>query len=290
MPLAWQIIVRYRDDRVLTPLLSCTRRLAASVGRSARPFPLLAFGVADSHAHLAVVTDREAAGELARRVLIGLHQVLGRRAPLERARLVAVHDQRHLRHLFWYVLGQAEHHGIAADPLREGTSLPDLLGLRLNAGWTAAHVRAHLPRVTRTQLEERLGISAADAGPLRADCLLESACSALGVGGLSPRTEVGRVGLGAAVQVGDEAAGASELAAALGISRGFVWRLRREPVPAALVAAVQGQWTLRSALAERPEGAHSPPAPGPGASCGSARRSFRYWLHGTEVGYQPRLR
>lgn len=44
--------------------------------------------------------------------------------------MVPVVDQGHLVHTFRYVLDQAHHHGIDDDPWLEGTSLPELVGLR----------------------------------------------------------------------------------------------------------------------------------------------------------------
>lgn len=158
MAVGRQIILRCNDNRVLAPDPGLQRAMAASVLRVARPWPLLGFSGPDTHLHLqSGDPDPESAVELGRRVAIGLSQVLGVGDAFETPRHVEVRDQRHQANLFEYVLGQARHHGTAADPCFETTSLPDLLGLRVLGGWLRPHVRRLLPRVDRAQLIDLLG-------------------------------------------------------------------------------------------------------------------------------------
>lgn len=248
MALAWQIILRCDDDRVLAPTTSHRRRMAASIGRVARPFELLAWSAPDTHLHALVAGDRDEAGELARRLLIGLIQVLGHPTRWERARIKPVEDQRHLRHAFRYVLRQAEHHGTSGDPWREASSLPDLLGLRTSARWTRAVVQRHLPRLHGRDLETLFPRAEAAPADLLAGLLPEAACAALALDTLDGRHRPARLGLAAAAQVGHETLGPGPARAVLGCSA-KAWRnLRSTAAPVPVVDAIHRQWRLRSAV------------------------------------------
>lgn len=131
---------------------------------------LLAFGIADNHLHIEVVCGRAEAGEFARRVEISLGRRLCLSDGFEPAWIRPVEDATHFRRLFGYVQRQDERHRLLSDPLREGCSLPDLLGLRPRGAYLAANVRRFLPRVRRGDLVELLGFElAADPAPIVAD-------------------------------------------------------------------------------------------------------------------------
>lgn len=101
----------------------------------------------DNHLHAALATDRATAGAFALYVETTLRWQLRLGAPFERARIRPLGDQKHAYDTFHYVHRQDARHGLGLDAAREGTSLPDLLGLRALETSLAARVRSHLPRV-----------------------------------------------------------------------------------------------------------------------------------------------
>jgi hypothetical protein len=145
--LGYHVMIRLDDDRVLTRNTD-SRRIAARVFlRHGRRAGLVAFAIADTHAHAVVVCPRAAAGRFAHAVEIALSRQLKLEVCFEPARIKAIRTQRHLYSCFYYVLRQDDHHGLGVDRAREGTSLPDLLGLRVGAGFVRDNVRSLLPRV-----------------------------------------------------------------------------------------------------------------------------------------------
>jgi hypothetical protein len=87
--------------------------------------------------------DRVAAGELVRRVQLGLQGVLRPGDGFERARVRPIVDQQHLERTCWYIQRQRDSHGCGHDPFHEASNLPDLLGLRVCGAWTG-------PRLVRS--------------------------------------------------------------------------------------------------------------------------------------------
>ena len=158
MALGQHIVVRLADSRVIAPAAVERRRVARSVLELCRGHELLAFGLADTHLHLLVACDREAAGQLARRVEISLAQRLCLDVRFVPAYFKSVDDGRHLYRAFTYVLEQSTHHGLEWDPLHEASNLPDLLGLRVLGAYTAVAVRRRLPRIKRPDLLACMGL------------------------------------------------------------------------------------------------------------------------------------
>lgn len=113
---------------------------------------LLAFGAADNHVHATLAAGRHSAGRFAHDVETALRWQLDLGARFERARIRPLHDQRHAYNAFHYVHRQDARHELHLDHAREGTSLPDLLGLRVLDTSLIARVRTHLPRVRREDL------------------------------------------------------------------------------------------------------------------------------------------
>ena len=74
---------------------------------------------------------------------------LGLGARFEHARIRPLHDQKHAYNTFRYVHRQDSRHLLDLDRAREGSSLPDLLGLRVLPTSLVARVRTHLPRIRR---------------------------------------------------------------------------------------------------------------------------------------------
>jgi len=157
MPVGHHVRLRARDDRVVTPSPADRRRYARTVLEVGREFGLLCFRGADTHGHVELACNRDAAGEFARRVEIALTLGLGVDGGFQPAWVGPIHDQRHLQATFRYILRQRDHHELESDPFHEASNLPDLLGLRPLGVYTAARVRELLPRVHRDDLLELLG-------------------------------------------------------------------------------------------------------------------------------------
>jgi hypothetical protein len=128
------------------------RILARTILEKAHELALLSFGYADNHLHIEIAAERGAAGEFARRLSLSLGRRLPHLRGFERAWIEPVRSGPHLYKLFDYILRQRDHHKLAIDPLREATSLPDLLGLRPRGLFIAQAVKNHLPRVDRRRL------------------------------------------------------------------------------------------------------------------------------------------
>src|SRR5262245_5666905 len=132
MAIGYLLMLRLQDDRVIAPSPAERRLLARTVLRMTRRCFLLVFALVDTHVHLEVARcTREAAGELARRIELSLGRLLELPVGFERARVKTIVDQAHLAAAFRYTLRQDRHHGVDVDPLRDATSLPDLLGMRV---------------------------------------------------------------------------------------------------------------------------------------------------------------
>jgi len=167
-----------------------------------------------------------------------------------RVHFTPVYDVRHLKTAFFYVLGQDRHHGLNNDPLHEASNLPDLLGVRTLAVWTAAHVKKYLPRVKREHLLAIAGWKNDEAAPQLTE-LADAAAAAVGLSDLKGNTVGARRARRAAVEVGD-ALSNSALAGMLGLSRQGVGRIRkRPPAHAITVDAVRGQLRVRAASVNR---------------------------------------
>ncbi len=246
MPIGWQIILRRHDDAVLAPGVAARRDLARCIARIAAGLPLVGFHAPDGHAHVPTLLDRQAAGELARRLQLGLGQVLGHHGQLEPARLRPVHDQGHLRNLFRYTLDQQRHHGVVPDPFHEASALPDLLGLRVTGAWMRRVVTEHLPRVRRGMLTELLGVDPRDLDQVDLPYLADAAAAAVGRRDLRGRSADVVAARAAAVQLAQPDFRVAAVADALGCSLRSMSRLARRAVPASLTQAVQAQWRLRS--------------------------------------------
>ena len=168
--LGHHIMLRSDDDRVLAPSPPQRRALATAVYRVAKEFPLLAFGAADNHLHLEALCDRATAGALAHRVMCSLHWALDFSGRFSPVRIKRLEDQGHLRSTFHYTLNQRNHHGVQSDPFLDGSSLPELLGLRLLPTDSVQLVREHFPRLQRGGLLRHLGSDRLD--PARGDQLI----------------------------------------------------------------------------------------------------------------------
>jgi len=222
---------------------------------------LVAFALADNHAHLLMACDRAMAGNVAHRTMLALRSALEIDVPFEAARIRPVVDQRHLSHACRYVLRQHAHHGLEVDPLCDSTSLPDLLGLRLVAPDLRGRVRELLPRLRIDELvdeaapELRTLLTMSTTSPATAlsehdlELLAEGAAAAFALPDLVGSASCAMRARHAAAHVVDVPG--PRLAGPLRCATRTVHNLRHRPAPIEALRAVRMSWWLRLADARR---------------------------------------
>ena len=258
MALAHHLCMRLANDAVIAAGPRERRMLARVVLAKGSEMGLLGFGLADNHLHIESACDRCAAGKLAQAVGSGLKQRLRLDAPFVPAFIKPVEDARHLYATFRYVLRQPAHHRLDADPLREASNLPDLLGLRTLGAYTRANVRRHLPRIRGAELLELLGVHelAAADGPL--DRLFEATLAATALpalAGSAPEVCAARAAL---VAVAAGRVRSEVLAGLLGVSCRTVSRLQAGSADPELTSAIRLQLGLMARLPAATASAESP--------------------------------
>lgn len=252
--LAQHVMMRLRDDRVIAPTIQEQRIVASVVLEKGRHHQLLAFSAADSHLHVEPACDRGAALEMCRRIEGSLKRKLQLEVGFAPAHLKPIQSQRHLAKTFDYILRQDKRHGLVSlDPGREASNLPDLLGMRVLGQYTAANVKALLPRTQRVQLLEHYGLEelVPQAEPLH--LLLPSAAAAIGRENLNGQSPDQLAARRAVLEILHGRMLWTEAATLLGVSRRTVYRLRDRPVDKMLAKAILLQVCLRAHLGEREE-------------------------------------
>ena len=251
--IAFHIVFRLADGRVVCRTPSQLRRVARSFVERDPGFRLTTFRVVGDHLHaLVAVDDERAAAEFARRVEISIQNSLRPGVGFAPAHLTPVLTQRHLRHAFRYILGQEGHHGVELDPLHDGSNLPDLLGMRTIGLSTVGNVRSLLPRIGRADLVRELPSPEVleeerTIGLLDLPYLADAAAAAFGlpnIRGSKPEALIARI---AAVNIGRRVASAALVARALGISAATVRRLSKLEVSDEVIDAVEAQTRVRAA-------------------------------------------
>lgn len=242
--LGFHIRFRLEDDSVIAGTIEERRMLARAVLELGRPYNLYAFGYPDTHVHLAARIDRAGAGHLARMIESSLKQRLALKAGFVQYKPKPIEDNHHLYRTVRYVLQQVERHGVNTDPRREGSSLPDLLGMRLVGRYTVANLRRWLPRLARPDFLECMGLT--DLAP--ADDQLELLLpAALAAGCRSDLTGRSRAVLDlrrAILEIVGDRLGTAAAAELLGINARAIQRLRARPVDDELVQAIRLQLGL----------------------------------------------
>jgi hypothetical protein len=256
--IAHHISMRLVDDRVLTCTPAGFRAAARAFHAAGARRGLLGFGVADTHAHALVACSRAEAGAFARAVEVALRIVLRLPVPFEPARIRPVRDQGHLGSTESYVHRQQRKHGAFLDRFHDGSSLPDLLGLRAlhavaRGGGQATsplitRLGSHLPRLTPREIRGWADLVLPE-GPCDMAPLADAAAGALALPDLAGQDAERTAGRRAAVHV-TLAAGLKPRAIAelLATTVRTVYRLATEPSPTDLVRAVSLQLRLRAGL------------------------------------------
>ncbi len=254
--IGYHLMFRLLDDRVLVPSTAKRRLLARVTYRMAEPAGLVVFGVADTHLHLALRASRARAGKLAHDLCCALHFAVEPQQLFERTRIKPIETQRHLENVVGYAFRQKWHHGIQVDALRDGTSLPELLGLRVLSASIVMRVRELLPRMRRQDLLQLLGLPALEAvDSLEPDLdspgmVLDAAAGAFGLPALGGRSKDARSAAAALLRLPAPADLRRAFIAELSLDRSTVWRLGRASVPAEHLRALRLQLGLRRWLAE----------------------------------------
>ena len=219
--LAYHVMLRLDDGRLIAPTGPLMRATARVIYEQGATRGLIAFRVVDTHVHAIVAASRRVAGRFANYTATSLGWRLGLPVAFDHARIRPICTQSHLERAFAYVLRQAERHGTHLDPAHEGSSVPDLVGLRIppNEPWRLVHPL--MPRLNPSAVLSLIGWSGIETWPLRFEHLLGAV---VGAGAMT--TAVGRRSIyAAAVHLGRDALDPSELAAALKIPRLSVQRL-----------------------------------------------------------------
>jgi len=258
-PIGFHVTIRLEDDRPIATTQSALRVLARVVLSQGEERGLLAFGAADDHLHAELATDRASAGAFALYVETALRWQLRLGARFERARIRPLHDQRHAYNTFHYTHRQDSRHDLDLDRGRDGTSLPDLLGLRVLQTSLIARVRAHLPRVRRDELVEQFPsgsferLSSDERGAIALDVLAEAAAAALALPDLRGRSvDAWRARRAAVHAAGPEVPGRL-LSDCLGVGVRAIQSLRTLACEPALIRAVEKQAVLRTAVKRLPD-------------------------------------
>jgi hypothetical protein len=246
--LAQHVTMRLVDDRTIAPCVASRRAAARAILTQGQGRELVAFRIVDTHVHALLVCSRVEASAFAQETASSIHKRLALPVGFERARVRPVVDQRHLVSAFRYVLRQESRHAVCLDPVHDGSSLPELLGMRTIAPWVGEAVGRRLPRLDRRELASFFGAFGSDPG-VDFGLLADSACAALALSRLDGKEPEHVRARAAAARV--DPAPAAEVAARLGVSVRAVERYRRAPRQPPLERAIALQLRLRAALATR---------------------------------------
>jgi hypothetical protein len=261
--LGQHLMFRSDDDRVLAPSPAQRRALARAVYRVARDVPLAAFGAADNHLHVELLTDRATAGTFAHALSCSLRWTLNLPVKLAPTRFKRLEDHRHERSTFHYALNQRNHHGVYSDPFLDACSLPELLGMRLLPTASVALVAERFPRLHSSDLLRHIGmpeLTPARDGQVmlllerdRHDLLRDAAAGAVGRPNLSSKKPEEVAANTALVHVLSAVCPPRQTRDVVERSSARVRHMRATPAAPQLVHAIRLQLALRIWLLE-----HSP--------------------------------
>jgi hypothetical protein len=239
---AFHITMRLESGQVLAPTVAGRRAAARVIHEDGASRGLLAFRLADNHAHVLMAGSRRTAGSLAASIKRRLRWHLALTAPFRASHFAPIEQQSHLERAFGYILRQEQHHGIELDRRHDASSGPDLIGMRVLAPELAERVRSHLPRLRAPQIVAAMGLS---FGEPDYDRLRDAAAAAVALptlDGMLPGAVRARA---AAVHAAPDLR-TGELAERLGVTRRCIERLRLRSLEPALIRAVRLQLTARA--------------------------------------------
>lgn len=267
----YHVTLRLSDDRGIARRGPALRRAARALYGVGARRGLLAFRVADTHVHALVATDREGAGLFCRYTGCALRRVLGLPVPFEPGRLRPMESERHAWNALRYLMKQEAHHGTHFDPTHDGSSLPDLVGMRVLlegvdgpplCAPTTERLRLLFPRLGVEDVRAWLELDDLARVEPALELLPEAAAAAFGLPDLFGQGRLTQLARRAAVHAAGLDGSATQLSALLGVSRRTVFDMRRAAVAAALVGAVQLQLRLRTTVwAARPSSSVPSSAP-----------------------------
>lgn len=237
-PIGFHVTMRLEDDRPVATSVADLRAIARIVNEQGDRRELLDFGTADNHLHSALATDRDSAGAFARHVESGLRQALRLGSRFRTASIRPIHDQQHAYNTFWYLLRQDSHHGLPREWALEGSSLPDLLGLRALPISVVGRMRARLPRVRPAAIAALYPPGVFVQRPIDLGVLADAAAAALALPDLQGRSlDVVRARR-AAVHVAGPDVPSRKLSDCLGLGLRSIRGLRELPPEPLVVRAV----------------------------------------------------
>lgn len=239
--IAHHLSMRLVDDGYIARTPGELRAATRIVQRIGRSRGYIAHAFADTHLHAVLGGSREEAGIFARCVEGVLRKFFRIAVPFERCRIRPVNDARHFRNVVPYVFTQSARHDAAFDEPRDGSSLLDVLGMRVGAEWIAERFAALLPRVGRDALLRMLGAPELDAVQPDPVHVPAAAAAALGVTSLHGLEAENTRARRAAVHLVDRLAPGCDVARALDIPSRSVTRYRsQEPdIPALRASLLQ---------------------------------------------------
>ena len=247
---AQKVVIQLRSRRPVAETTAARRVVARTVLGAGHDFELIGFRAGGGRLLCLVACDRRDAGQFARRVEIALAKRLRPGEAFLSAAFVPVLDQEQLREAFVDLITPIPG---GPDSFCEASNLWDLLGLRTIGLYTAATVRALLPRVTWADLLSLLGVSTLDEVPQSLAALPEATAAAAALPGLRGRTAEVVLARRAAVQVATGRIRDRETAALLGVGIRSVERLRTQHPDPRLCRAIERQLALRAHVDESPD-------------------------------------
>jgi len=251
-PIGFHVMMRLRDSRPIASSLAAVRTVSRVVLAQGEERQLLAHGLADDHLHAVLTASRAMAGDFAQYVEIALGRLLELGSRFQVAHIVPLQNQDHALKTFHYVQRQDARHGLDRDPLREGTSLPDMLKIRLIGSSIAERVRERLPRVRTEHLLQHFPAGVFVERPIDPSTLAEAAAAVFALPNLRGRGEELARARRAAVHVGGLQMGTRMLSEALEIGARAVQVLRALPPEPLVVRAVKMQALLRTPVRADP--------------------------------------
>lgn len=246
--LGYHVMMRLCFDTGIARKGAVLRRASSIVIDHGRDRGLAAHRFADTHLHTLVMSSRVDAGKFALYAEAGLRKRLRIRVPFERCRIRPIGSERYLGNVVRYFFKQEDHHGTAFDLAHDGSSLPDLIGLRVGNPWLAERVREAVPRLRLSSLTELLNAPGFEEESPDVTLLGDAAAAAFGLPSLRGGTILHASARAAAVQVVDRLSLAGNLPTLLEIGSRSVSRYRSASVDDKALRAVELQLRLRSYL------------------------------------------